>query len=103
MCLLCLSPVVLGISIHFLGSHLKAHLLSTYYVPGAILGPGDRAEIRNPCPYRAQEKESTYLMVRSAIKKNESGKGMQDRSSRYVLNNVVRESLPVKATHVQCM
>ena len=53
MCLLCLSPVVLGISIHFLGSHLKAHLLSTYYVPGAILGPGDRAEIRNPCPYRA--------------------------------------------------
>lgn len=70
--------------------------------PGAALGPGDRAKNRNPCPYGAQAKESTYLMVSSAVEKNEAGKGMQDRISSDVLNHVVRESLHVKATRVQC-
>lgn len=41
-------------------------------------------------------------MVSSAVEKNEAGKGMQGRISSVVLNPVVRESLHVKATRVQC-
>ena len=102
MCSLSQLTFISSNSVHFLCSNLEAHLFTSYYVPGAVLGPGDRAKNRNPCPSGAQARESTYSMVSSAIEKNETGKGMQDRINSNVLNHVVRENL-VRATRVWCV
>lgn len=69
MCLLSHFTFISSNSMHSLCSYLKAHFFSIYYMPGTVLGPGDRAENWNPCPFGAQAKEITYLMVSSAIEK----------------------------------
>lgn len=81
MCLLSHFTFISSNSVHFLCSYLEAHLFSTYYMRGAVLGPGDRAENWNPCPSGAQAKERTYLMVSSAMEKNETRKGILDRTT----------------------